>query len=420
MDRRSLLLATAGAAGIALGGAPWVARAETKPRVVVVGGGFGGAAFAKYVRLWDPGIEVVLVERQARYTACPMSNLVLSGDRSLDSNVIEYGALVQRGVVRVQAEVEAVDLQRRDLRLVGGQRVRFDRLVLSPGIDFRWGDIQGLTAEDADRDVPHAWKAGSQTLLLRRQLEALEDGGVYLLAIPKAPYRCPPGPYERASLIASYFKRTKPRSKVIVLDGNAEITSKKGLFTKAWAELYPGTLEYVPGNAVVEVDVRTKTARTDFDSYRADVLNIIPPHGAGLIAQQAGVVTVDGLWAGIDAQTYESLAIPGVHVLGDATSAAPAPKSAHTANNQAKVAASAVIAALRGTPPTAVPVSANTCYSFLSPQEAAHVAAVYRFDPGKRALVTVDGTSGVSKERNALEVQYANAWAENIWRDTFF
>ncbi|MCW5624438.1 MAG: FAD-dependent oxidoreductase [Burkholderiales bacterium] len=417
MDRRAFLQAVAAAP---IAGLPHLARADVRPRVVVIGGGFGGGTAAKYLRLWDPGIEVLLIERQPRFISCPMSNLVLSGDRRLDDNVFDYSGLERHGVVRVQAEVDAIDADKREVRTADGARIRYDRLVLSPGIDFRWGDIQGLDAADADREIPHAWKAGPQTELLRRQLAAMPDGGVYLLSIPKSPYRCPPGPYERISLIASYFKREKPRSKVLVVDANPEIVSKKGLFTQAWADLYPGLIEYVPGNAIVEVDVRRKTARTDFDGFRADVLNIVPPHGAGTIAHRAGVVSVDGRWAGVDFQTYESLVVPGIHVLGDATSAGPAPKSAHTANNQAKIAASAIIALLRGKPPTAVPVSANTCYSFVSPEEAVHIAAVYRFDPAKKTLVTAEGTLGVSKERNTLEAGYTYAWAENIWRDTLF
>jgi sulfide dehydrogenase [flavocytochrome c] flavoprotein subunit len=289
--------------------------------------------------------------------------------------------------------------------------------VLSPGIDFLWDTVAGMNETVAGSRVPHAWKAGPQTTLLRSQLEAMEDGGTYILSIPKGPYRCPPGPYERVSLVASYFKRSKPRSRVLVLDANPEIVSKKGLFMKAWSELYPGIVDYQANAAVVEVDPAAGVVRTDFDSHQGQVLNVIVPHGAGRIAHQAGVVNVDKRWAGIDFRTYESTAVPGIHVIGDATSAAPTPKSAHTANNQAKICASALIAALRGSEPTEVPVSANTCYSFVSPTEAVHVAAVYRYDPGKRALVTAEGTAGVSAARSEAEAAYARAWAENIWAD---
>ena len=417
MDRRRIGLGLAGMAALPLlGRAPAVLGAG-RPHVVVVGAGFGGATVAKYLRLWDPGIDVTLVERRQHFVSCPMSNLVLSGDRTLDQNTFGFGGLTAHGITKIRADVSAVDADKREILIAGGQRIRYDRLVLSPGIDFLWDTVDGLDERIADEKVPHAWKAGNQTTLLRRQLEALPDGGVYLLSIPKSPYRCPPGPYERVSLIASYFKRHKPKSKILVLDANPEIVSKKGLFTKAWAELYPGMIDYQPNSAVTQVDVAARSVRTDFDTFQADVLNVVPPHGAGSIAHQAGVINVDRRWAGVDFQTYESTAVPGIHVLGDATSASPMPKSAHSANNQAKIAASAIIAGLRGNPPTAVPVSANTCYSFVSPSEAVHVAAVYRYDPGKKTIVTADGTLGVSAARNTAEALFALSWAENIWRD---
>lgn len=419
MNRRSFTLAAASLAGTAwLGHAPAVLGAA-RPKVVVVGGGFGGATTARYLRLWDPGIDVTLIERQSRFVSCPMSNLVLSGDRSLDQNTFGYEGLEKAGVTRIEADVAAIEHDKREVVLAGGRRVAYDRLVLSPGIDFLWDSIDGIDEATTREAIPHAWKAGPQTLLLRRQLEALEDGGTYLLSIPKAPYRCPPGPYERISLIASYFKRAKPRSKVIVLDANPEIVSKKGLFLKAWSELYPGLVDYHPNAQVTEANAEARTVTTEFDTVKADVLNVIVPHAAGRIAHQAGVVNIDKRWVGVDFQTYESKAVPGIHVVGDATSAAPAPKSAHTANNQAKIAASAIIAALRERSPTAVPVSANTCYSFVSPTEAVHVAAVYRYDSAKKALVTADGTAGVSDKRNEAEARIALSWAANIWQDSF-
>jgi NADH dehydrogenase FAD-containing subunit len=417
MDRRSFTGFMAAGAGTMLSaGAPAV-LAGARPRVVIIGGGFGGATLARYLRLWDPGIEVVMIERQRYFVSCPMSNLVLSGDRMLEENTHGYEALARRGVTVLRADVQAVDHARREVVLAGAQRVFYDRLVLSPGIDFLWDTVAGMNETVAGSRVPHAWKAGPQTTLLRRQLEAMEDGGTYILSIPKSPYRCPPGPYERASLVASYFKRAKPRSRVLVLDANPEIVSKKGLFTRAWSELYPGIVDYQANAAVVEVDAAAGMVRTDFDNHEGQVLNVIVPHGAGRIAHQAGVVNIDKRWAGIDFRTYESTAVPGIHVIGDATSAAPTPKSAHTANNQAKICASALIAALRGSAPTEVPVSANTCYSFVSPTEAVHVAAVYRYDPAKGALVTAEGTAGVSAARSEAEASYARAWAENIWAD---
>lgn len=420
VDRRRFGLGLAALATLPLAARAPAVLAGARPHVVVVGAGFGGATLAKYIRLWDPGIDVTIVERNRSFVSCPMSNLVLSGDRGLAENTFGYAGLAAHGVARVRAEVTAIDADRREVVLDAGQRIAYDRLALSPGIDFLWDRIEGLDERLADQVVPHAWKAGSQTSLLRRQLEALPDGGRYLISIPASPYRCPPGPYERVSLIASYFLRHKPRCRIVVLDANPEIVSKKGLFLEAWSSLYPGMIDYHPNSAVVQVDATARTVQTDFDSFDADVLNIVPPQTAGAIAHRAGVVNVNGRWAGIDPRTYESLAVPGVHVIGDATSASPMPKSAHSANNQAKVAASAIIAALRGRSPTAAPVSANTCYSFVSPSEAVHVAAVYRYDPAKEALVTVDGTAGVSAARNPAEAILAAAWAQNIWRDTLF
>lgn len=417
MDRRTFV--TGLAAGVA-GAAVWPqarAAGAARPHVVVVGGGFGGATVCRYLRLWDAGIDVTMVERSPSFISCPMSNLVLSGDRDLADNTFGYEGLERLGVRRVQAEVGGVDPAKRRIVLADGTQLSYDRLVLSPGIDFLWDTVAGMNEAIAAERVPHAWKAGPQTLLLRRQLESMVEGGTCLLSIPRSPYRCPPGPYERVSLIASYLKRVKPRSKILVLDANAEIVSKKGLFLKAWSELYPGMVEYVPNSTVVEVDADSKTVRTDFDDFKAEVLNVIVPHAAGRIAHEAGVVNVDRRWAGVDFRTYESTAVPGIHVIGDATSAAPAPKSAHTANNQAKICASALIAALRGQAPNPAPVSANTCYSFASPTEAMHVAAVYRYDPAKGMLVTAEGTSGVSGKRSEDEARFARAWAENIWRD---
>lgn len=417
LDRRSLVRGAVAALSLAaLGRAPGV-LGNARPRVVVVGGGFGGSTAARYLRLWDPGLEVILIERAARFVSCPMSNLVLSGDRTLAENTFSYDGLERRGVVRLQAEVQGIEHERRQVVLEGGQRIPYDRLVLSPGIDFLWETVAGLDAATAEARIPHAWKAGPQTELLRRQIQSMDDGGTYLLAIPRAPYRCPPGPYERASLVASWLRRERPRSRVLVLDANPDIVSKKGLFLKAWSDLYPGMVEYVPNSAVVEVDAAAGTVKTEFDTHRADVLNVVPPHAAGRVAHLAGLVNVDRRWVGVDFQTYESTAVPGIHVIGDATSAAPTPKSAHTANNQAKICASAVIAALRGEPPTSIPVSANTCYSFVSPSEAIHVAAVYRFDPERRTLVTAEGTAGVSAARSEVEAAYAHAWARNIWAD---
>ncbi|MBI2311175.1 MAG: FCSD flavin-binding domain-containing protein [Betaproteobacteria bacterium] len=417
MNRRQFLKGSAAGLALPLFGCAGVASKGAGPRVVVVGGGFGGATAARYLRLWDPGVDVVLVERNARFVSCPLSNLVLGGSRSIEQLTFSYEGLERKHGVRVvQDEVLAIDAARRQVRLQSGE-IGYDRLILSPGIDFLYDQIPSLDNVQAREQIPHAWKAGPQTVALRRQLETIPDGGVYVIGIPLAPYRCPPGPYERASQVAHYFKQAKPRSKVIVLDANPDITSKKGLFTKVWSERYPGIVEYRPNSKVIEVDVAARTARTEFERVRADVLNIVPPQRAGNLARDAGLLTVDRRWAGVDYLTYESNAVPGIHVVGDAISAPPTPKSGHMANQQAKIAAAAVLALLRGEPVNPDPVFANTCYSYVSDKDAAHVAAVYRYDKAKQALYTVNGTFGVSERASEQEGEFANAWARNIWND---
>jgi len=417
LKRRSLLALGASAAALALPGCASLSR--PKARVVVVGGGFGGATAAKYLRLWAPDIEVVLVEREAAFVSCPLSNLVLAGHESLDNLTTGYGSLARRhGVTVVRDEAVAIDPSRREVRLARGDTLRYDRLVVSPGIDFQYDQVPGLESAEAQARVLHAWKAGPQTLALRRQLEALPDGGVFALHIPKAPYRCPPGPYERAALVASYFQQHKPRSKVLVLDANPDLVSKKALFLKAWADLYPGLIEYRPNSEIVRVDAQRGTLELQFDTVRAGVLNVVPPQQAGRIAQQAGLITANNKWCGVDFRTFESTVAPGVHVLGDATLAAPGmPKSGFMANNHAKVAADAVIALLRGQSPNPEPIIANTCYSFVSASDVVHVASVHRWNAEQKTLATVPGAGGLSTQPNALEGQYARSWARNIWAD---
>jgi NADH dehydrogenase FAD-containing subunit len=312
----------------------------------------------------------------------------------------------------------AVDPDKRQVRLARGDALDYDRLIVSPGIDFLYDQIPGLATEEAQSRVLHAWKAGLQTVALRKQLEAIPDGGVYALHIPKAPYRCPPGPYERAAQVAFYFKQHKPRSKVLVLDSNEDIVSKKGLFTKAWAERYPGIVEYHPNSELIDVDARTLTAKLVGGDVRADVLNVVPPQRAGDIARQAGLITANDRWCGVDWLTTESLAVKGIHVLGDATLSAPGmPKSGFMANNQAKLAADAVIALITGRPVNPHPIIANTCYSFVSDTDVVHVASVHKYDPEKKTLVAVEGAGGLSSAANELEGRYAQTWARNIWAD---
>ncbi|MFZ5583392.1 MAG: FCSD flavin-binding domain-containing protein [Pseudomonadota bacterium] len=419
MQRRDFLKAAglvsaASLAGCA-GGAP-----KSSGHVVVVGGGYGGATVAKYLRKWsEGGVRVTLVERDPTFISCPISNLILSGDKTLDDVTVSYDGLKNRwGVRLLQDEAVAVDPVKRSLRLASGIELSYDRLVLSPGAEFLWDQVPALNNAEAQSKILHAWKAGPQTVVLRRQLEAMKDGGVYAITIPKAPYRCPPGPYERASVIAGYFKAHKPKSKVLILDANEDVVSKKGLFTKAWEELYKGIVEYRPNSLLVDVDVKNSTALLEFDKVRADVLNVIPPQRAGAIATKAGLKLVNNRWVEVDWLTTEATGTPGIHVLGDATFSAPTmPKSGHMANQHAKVAAAAILNLLAGEAPNPTPVVMNTCYSFLSGSEACHVASVHQYDKEKKTVLPVPGSGGVSAARSATEAQYALGWAKNIWAD---
>lgn len=406
------VLALPGLAGCAL---PSRARAH----VVVVGGGFGGATVAKYLRMWSSaGVDVTLIERNPQFISCPMSNLVIGGERTMADITMSYAGLRDKWGVRVmQDSVSAIDTTARSLRLASGGTLSYDRLVLSPGVDFMYDRVPGLESEDARSRVLHAWKAGAQTAALRKQLEEMPDGGVYALTIPKAPYRCPPGPYERACLVANYFSRAKPKSKVLVLDANEEITSKKGLFTKAF-EKYAGILEYRPNSELREVDAGRRTAILDFESVRADVLNVVPPQRAGDIAASSGLKLVNGRWVDVDWLTFESLNTPGVHVIGDAIFPAPTmPKSGHVANQQAKVAAAAILSLVAGEPPNPAPLLMNTCYSFVDSKNVIHVSSVHRYDVATKTVLPVPGAGGVSVAANELEGVYAQAWARNIWAD---
>ena len=426
-NRRTFLKAigagTAATAAPAILTACATAPAEApKPigRVIVIGGGYAGATCAKYVRMWsERRIEVFLIERSTQFVSCPLSNLVLGGSRRIEDLTIGYEKLREYGVQVIRDEVTEIIVEKKRVRLKRIEDLPYDRLVVSPGIDFMYDQIPGLNNPEAQKVVLHAWKAGEETVALRRQLEAMPDGGVYILSMPKAPYRCPPGPYERVCQVAHYFKTAKPRSKVIMLDGNEDIVSKKGLFLAAWNELYKGIIEYRPNQEAKDVDVKTMTIKTEFDSFKGNVLNVVPPHGAGLVARQAKLITANNRWCGVTWQTTESVAVAGVYVLGDATlSAAAMPKSASMANNHAKIAASAIVATMTGQPLNPTPTINNTCYSYVSDREAMHVDSVHRWNPEKKALEPVAGSGGVSPQRSELEKQYADAWARNIWADT--
>lgn len=417
-NRRAFIKAV-GATGLVLASSPSLAMASKPPmgRVVIVGGGYAGATAAKYLRLWSLGaIEVVLVEANRQFVSCPMSNLVLGGSKSINDLTFGYDGLqANHGVIFRHDTVTAIDASLKKITMLGGT-LSYDRLIVAPGVDFNYQEWPMLASLDAQKQVPHAWKAGWQTVNLRQQLEAMADGGVFVMNVPKAPYRCPPGPYERACQVASYFKQHKAKSRVIVLDANAEIISKKGLFAKVFNETYAGIIDYRPDNGISHIKLATKTVSTEFDSIKADVLNFIPPQRAGKIAQVAGLTEKDYPWCDVNFLTYESKLVPDVHVLGDSV-AAGLPKSAHMATNQAKVCASAIVQLMSGNLPDAAPVFANTCYSFINDHAAMHVANVYRYDAGKKMMVSAEG-GGVSISPNEKEAGYAHAWANNIWADT--
>ena len=421
-SRRDFLKHVGAAAALFAAGCASEPAAPPKPlgRVIVIGGGYGGGTAAKYIRMWsDRSIEVFLIERNATFVSCPLSNLVLGGSLKLEALTMGYEKLGEYGVQVIHDEVTSIDTTKKRVQLKRSEDLSYDRLIVAPGIDFMYDQIPGLNNPDARKIVLSAWKAGPETVALRDQLAEMPDGGTYVLSIPKAPFRCPPGPYERACQVASYFKTAKPNSKVLVLDGNEDLVSKKGLFLAAWNDLYKGIIEYRPNQEAKDVDVATKTVKTEFDSFQGDILNIVPPQRAGVIAQQAKLITANNRWCGVGWTTMESVAVPGVHVIGDATLAAPAmPKSASMANNHAKICASAVVALMTGKPVNMTPVINNTCYSYVSASEAVHVTSIHRFDPAQRTLVAVPGSSGVSSQRTELEKHYADAWARSIWADT--
>ncbi len=419
MKRRDFLKvgAAAGAMASMYGCA---AGSKAGGHVVVVGGGFGGATVAKYLRMWSEGsVQVTLIERNPTFISCPISNLVVGGLKDMSDITVSYDNLKSKWGVRViQDDVLAVDTAKRTVNLAKGGNMSYDRIVLSPGVDFMYDQIPGLNNTAAQEKIVHAWKAGSQTVTLRKQLEAMKDGGVYAISIPKAPYRCPPGPYERACLVANYFKAHKPKSKVVILDANEDIQSKKPLFLKAWNDLYKDMIEYRNNSDVKDVDVANTTAMTEFDKFKADVLNIVPPHRAGSIAAKSGLDLVNNRWVSVNWQTMESTNTPGVHVIGDAVFPAPTmPKSGHMANQHGKLAAAAILNLLAGQEPNPTPVLMNTCYSFVAEKSVIHVASVHQYDPATKAPQPVKGAGGVSMARNELEAKVAMGWAQNIWAD---
>lgn len=418
-NRREFIKITATASALASLSActqALVQPAGNKPRVVIIGGGFAGSTVAKYLRNWsNAGIETVVIEPNPYFISCPLSNLVLGGSRQLDDLSFSYDALKRNhGIQWVKDTVISVDPAVKKIKTARSE-LHYDKLVIAPGIDFIYDDLPMLQSEEAQQQIPHAWKAGPQTVNLHQQLSAMPVGGVFAISIPKAPYRCPPGPYERVCQAAFYLKQHNPGARIIVLDANPDIVSKKGLFIKVWSEMYAGMVDYRPNSSVVDLDVAQKQVKTEFESVSADVLNVIPPQRAGKIAQMLGVANVDQRWCEVDFLTYESRVIADVYVVGDAVSAG-LPKSAHMATSQARVCASAIVAAFSQIDPDPVPVFANTCYSFVSDKMAMHVAHVYRYDPAKKIMLPAEG-GGVSDGPSELEGSYAYDWANNIWSD---
>lgn len=424
LNRRSFLTLAGGAVAMSALGFPMLSFGAGK-KVVVIGGGMGGATAAKYIRLADPSIEVTIVEPSANYITCFLSNEVIGGNRELNSLEQQYDGLKKRGITFVQDSASAIDPVAKKVTLKGGQTLTYDACVVSPGIRFKPGGIEGYDESVYDK-MPHAWKAGPQTLLLRDQVRAMKDGGTVLIVAPPDPFRCPPGPYERASQICWYLKHNKPKSKVIVLDAKKTF-SKQGLFTRGWERYYGFNsantmIEWYnsdAGGLVTRVDAKTMTVAAALD-FQGDVINVIPPQQAGDIAHVSDLVDDKG-WCPVNPATFESTKHKDIYVVGDACSAAPLPKSGYAANSEGKVCAAAVVASLNGKP-APVPSYLNTCYSLITPDDGVSVAAVYRMEAGK--LISVKGAGGgtpmtASDEFRKREVQYAYSWLKNITHDTF-
>ncbi|MDX2456268.1 MAG: NAD(P)/FAD-dependent oxidoreductase [Gammaproteobacteria bacterium] len=421
INRRSFIRIAGSAAAVSAVGFPAIAAAGGKKQVVIVGGGVGGATAAKYIRRADASVEVTLIEPNKHYYTCFMSNEVIGGDRKLDSLKFGYDGLAKHGVTVVHDTVTAIDAKGRKVTTKGGKSFSYDRCIVAPGISFV-DNIEGYDAAASEK-MPHAWKAGPQTALLRKQLEAMPDGGMVLIAPPPNPFRCPPGPYERACQIAHYLKSHKPKSKILILDSKDKF-SKQGLFTQAWDRHYKGLIEWVKavdtGGGVKSVDAKTGTVFTEFDEYKPAVTNIIPAQVAGTIAKVAGL-TDDKGWCPIEGKTFESTIHKGIHVIGDAANQSPLPKSGYAANSEAKVVAAAVVDLVNGRDP-GTPSWVNTCYSIVAPQDGISVAMVYNLVDGK--VAKVEGSGGLtpmdsSPQDRAREVKYAHSWFNNITSDIF-
>ena len=422
MQRRHLLqgLIAGGTLGLA-GCASLGGTSASKAKVLVIGGGYGGTTASKYIRLLsDYTIDVMMVEPNRQFVSCPVSNLVIGGQRKMADITNPYNGLSDKHGVRIVHDmVTSVDAVKKTATLAGGTVVQYDKLVMSPGIDFMWDQTEGLKAAHEAGQILHAWKAGAETVALRQQLEAMRDGGTYAITIPEAPYRCPPGPYERASVIAAYFKKAKPKSKVLILDGNPDVTSKGPLFKKAWAELYGGMVEYRPQHKTIGVDAKTRTVKFEVqDDVKADVLNVLPVMRAGALAVNTGLANANARWCHVNFLNFESTAAKDIHIIGDAIQIAQGmPKSGHMANSHAKVTAAAIVAELQGIEVNPHPMLTNVCMSFVDDAHVIHVASVHEYQAPKKSFFTIGGSGGVSDVRSDLEGRYADAWAKNIWAD---
>lgn len=422
LRRRAFLETSAMAAGAALLTFPArFALAAPKARVVVVGGGFGGAIAAKYLHMADPDIRVTLIEKDPVFLSCPMSNEVLSGERSIKDLTFDYRGLTRRGIAVMQDEIIEIDPVQHFVRGTSGSRYNYDKLVLSPGVSFRWDAIEGLSEETAER-FPHAWSAGRQTLKLRKQLAAMDDGVVFVISAPPNPFRCPPGPYERAAQVAHYFKRHKPKSKILLLDAK-DAFSKQGLFQAGWKAHYGDMIEWVSGasGGIVEaIDPKTGTLIGQVEDFAGSVINPIPPQKASTLAETAGLTDASG-WCPVDQRTFASSLHPDIHVIGDACIAGAMPKSGYAANSQGKVCAVAIVAAIAGEAPPE-PSYVNTCYSLIAPDYGISVAGVYTLEDGE--IVDIPGSGGVSPLEadariRAIEARFAHDWFRNITADMF-
>ena len=419
MDRRAFIQA---AAALGLAGSVPSAFAMRGAKVVIIGGGYGGATAAKYIRLLSNGqIDVTVIEPNKEFISCPMSNLVIGGSRKLADISRPYSTLVKNHGVRIVHETaDAINTSARTVTLSGGTTLVYDKLIVSPGVELDMGSVEGLTQAHASGQILQAWKAGAETVALRRQLESMPDGGVYAISIPEAPYRCPPGPYERACQVAWYFKQFKPKSKVLILDANQDVISKAGLFKKVWADQYKDIIEYRNQHKVIAVAPDEGLIKFDVQSdVKADVINVLPAMKAGKIAQQTGLANIAGnRWCDVNYQSFESTAAKDVFVIGDAIQVAPLmPKSGHMANNHAKVAAAAIVAQMNGWEINPAPMLTNTCYSFVDDRTVVHVASVHEYVAADRTFKVVAGSGGVSTGPTELEGTYANNWARTIWSD---